>query len=296
MSAKYKLGLILILSFLFLLNTCNKGINTEGIKLDLTILPETLSDSLYIKMNYNYLCTEKFEGFDEGYNVFVHLWQLKNKEMLAQDDHFPEKKIAQWKKGDNIKYSREIFIPKFIDEFDIEFKGYEEIKLTVGIYNPKVKDSQIILFQKILNVQAAALSAPEVVYDKGWHQPENNLKAEDKNERTWRWTKEAAVCIIENPKKESLLEIRGGVDKSKLENQKVILKINDHLLDEFIPTTAKFFKKYIISPDLMGEADEFKLTISTNKTFVPSALNPEVKDDRQLGVQIFFFYFREHTK
>jgi hypothetical protein len=92
------------------------------------------------------------------------------------------------------------------------------------------------------------------------------------------------------------LIIRGGVDKSIFADQKVIFKINDKILEEFIPGTAKFSRKYIISPEMIGTGDEFKLIIETDKTFIPSEMNKDVKDDRELGIQIFFLYFRENIK
>jgi hypothetical protein len=247
-------------------------------------------------VNYNFNLSEKFSGLSDNYRVFVHFWRVKNKEMLLGDDHSPEKKFAEWKKGEKVNYSRIIFIPRFLDEFDIDFEGYEEVKLTVGLYDPKVKDSKIVLFEKVINIQSASLNAPEIVWDEGWHQSETDVRIKNKDEKSWRWTAKKAVCIIENPKKECLMKIRGGVDKSIFEDQKVILKINDKVIEEFIPESAKFSKEYVVTPEMMGKEDEFKLTIETDKTFVPSALNSEVDDDRELGVQVFFFYFRENVK
>ena len=86
------------------------------------------------------------------------------------------------------------------------------------------------------------------------------------------------------------------MDKAKIPDQKVIFKINDLVLDEFVPETAKFDKEYIIAPEKMGSEDEFKLIIETDKTFIPSELNANVNDDRELGIQVFFLYFRENTR
>jgi len=287
--------LVLVLTLVFL-SACGEKTDTRGINLNLTLLPETVTDSLYVKMNFEFTLSDKFQGLNDDYWLFVHFWRVKNKEMLLVDDHQPEKKLSQWKKGDKISYSRVLFIPRFLDEFDIDFEGYEVIKLTVGIYNPKVEGSKIQLFQKSINIQSASSIAPEVVYDEGWYQSETDLNLKNKDERTWRWTSKKAACIIENPRKECLLKIIGGVDKAKFEDQKIILKINDKVLEEFIPETSKFSKEYVIAPGMMGVEDEFRFTIETDKTFIPSALNPEVNDDRELGVQVFFLYFRENVK
>ncbi|HLP58808.1 MAG TPA: hypothetical protein VK186_08265 [Candidatus Deferrimicrobium sp.] len=291
-------GIILLLAvvvFVFL-PACSKKMDSKGVKLNLTILPETITDSLYLKMKYEFILSNDFQGLSDDYLLFVHFWRAKNKEMLLADDHQPDKKISQWKKGDKINYTRVLYIPRFLDEFDIDFEGYEVIKLTVGLYDPKRQDSKIILFQKSLNIQSASSIAPEIVYDEGWYQSETDSNAVNKDERTWRWTSKKAVCIIENPKKECLLKIIGGVDKTKFEDQKVILKINDKILEEFIPGTSRFSKDYIVTPLMMGVEDEFRFTIETDRTFIPSQLNPGVNDDRELGVQVFFLYFRENIK
>jgi hypothetical protein len=288
-----RFGLVLVL---FSLISCGQKSGGEGIELQLKILPETLTDLLYVKMTYQFNFTDEFKGLNDEYKVFVHFWRQKTKEMLFQDDHSPEKPFSQWKKGESLTYSRTVFIPQFLDEFDIDFDGSEEIKLTIGLYNPAQKESKIILDQEVLKVAMASYNAPEKVYDEGWHEPETDPKIKDPDEQTWRWTGKRAVCIIENRRKDCLLIIRGGVDKSIIPDQKVIFKINDKVLDEFIPESAKFSRKYIITPEMMGTEDEFKLIIETDKTFIPSELNKEVKDDRELGIQIFFLYFRENIQ
>jgi hypothetical protein len=279
------------------MSSCGTTSDYKGVELKLEILPVTITDFLYMKMNYEFDVKDEFTGLDDDCRIFVHFWRLKTKEMLLQDDHAPGKPFSQWKTGDSVKYSRVIFIPEFLDEFDIDFEGYEEIRLTVGLYKPtEEKEAKFILYQKVLNVESASLNAPELVYDEGWNQPEHDPKIKNPKEQSWRWTKKTAVCIVQNPRKESLLIIRGGVDKAKIADQKVIFKINDLVLEEFVPETAKFAKEYVIAPEKMGSEDEFKLIIETDKTFIPSELDANVNDDRELGVQIFFLYFRENTR
>ena len=289
------LSVFVLTLLIFSLISCSEKSDTKGIELNVQIIPETITDSLYVRMNYQFKLASDFKGMSDDYKVFVHFWRLKNKEMLLQDDHTPEKAVSKWKPEDSVTYSRVVFIPQFIDEFDIDFEGYEEVRLTIGLYKP-TEENKIILYQEVLNVQSASMNAPEMVYDEGWNQPETDLKIKNPDEQKWRWTKKKAVCIIENPRKESLLIIRGGVDKAKFEDQKVIFKINEKVLEEFVPGSAKFSRKYVISPEMMGTEDEFRFTIETDKTFVPSALKPEVNDDRELGVQVYFLYFRENIQ
>lgn len=279
-------------------SSCGQPGKLKGVDFNLEISPETITDFLYVKMNYDFKINKEFKSLDNDYSVFVHFWRVKTKEMLLQDDHQPSKFFNLWKSGDSIKYTRVVFLPKFLDEYDVDFEGIEEVKVTVGLYKSKDgnESKKYILFEKVFDVESASLNAPELIYDEGWNQPEFDAKIKDPDTRSWRWTKKKAVCIVQNPHKESLLVIRGGVDKAKIENQKVIFKINDQLLDEFIPESARFEKEYKISPNKMGTEDEFKLVIETDQTFIPSELDPNVTDNRELGMQIYFLYFRENTK
>jgi len=292
---KCKLLIPMLAGLIMLVPGCKKA-EFDGLNLKIEIQPSTITDELYVKMNYEYAVSDKFAGLADDHVVFVHFWRVKSKEMLLGDDHTPDKKWSSLKPGDTVKYSRVIFIPKFLDEFDIDFEGYEEINLTVGIYNPKTPDDKIILWQKVIEIHAASLNAPEVVYDEGWWQVETDLNIKEPLEKTWRWTTKKAVCMIENPRKECLLIIDGRVDKSQFADQKVIFKINDKILDEFIPGTDGFSKRYTVSPAMMGGRDEFTLSIETDKTFSPGAILPETKDNRELGIRIFRIYFRENLK
>ena len=136
-----------------------------------------------------------------------------------------------------------LFIPQFLNEFDVDFEGYEELKLTVGLYNPKTQEKPILLFEKKINIQPASINAPEIVYDEGWNEIETDVNAKDPFAKSWRWTTAKSVCIIENPKKECTLIVKGGVNKTVFQDQKLIFKINDAILDEFIPAEDGFFPR-----------------------------------------------------
>ena len=285
-----------LFSILLLTAFCSKKVDRKGVDLKLTLSPETITDSLYVKMDYEFTTASDFKKFDDEYSIFVHFWKVNSKEMLLQDDHVPMKKISEWGANDSIKYSRVLFIPQFLNEFDVDFEGYEELKLTVGLYNPKMQDKSIVLFEKKINIQPASINAPEIVYDEGWNEIETDVNAKDLFGKSWRWTTAKSVCIIENPQKESTLIIKGGVNKTVFQDQKLIFRINDILLDEFIPAEANFSKEYTVTPEMMGDTDEFSLKFETDKVFVPARVFPNSKDNRELGVQIFFLYFREKMK
>ncbi|MEN8222671.1 MAG: hypothetical protein ABFR36_05385 [Acidobacteriota bacterium] len=289
-----KKSIIILLILLVTLSFCGKKNDTKGIDLDVKMIPGTVTDDLYGKMKFSFETNEKFAELEKNYKVFVHFWRIKNKEMLFQDDHFAGTDVSSWKKGDKIEYTRDIYIPKFLDEYDIDFEGFEEIRLSAGLYNVDKKDEKILLFEKVLNVQSASLNAPEIVYDEGWHQSETDFNSKVPEIGEWRWTSGKAVCIIENPKKEAILKLKGRVSENNLEGQKIRFLINDNLLEEFTPEEKSFEKNYIIPAEKLGSNDELRLIIEVDKTFVPGKLDKSISDDRELGVQIFSIYFREN--
>lgn len=136
----------------------------------------------------------------------------------------------------------------------------------------------------------------QLVYEKGWYDDETDWDIKDPQWRRWRWTAKKAVCRLVNPKRNAILIIRGSVDKSKHEDQKIIIKIKDAILDEFSPETAKFFKEYVITAEMMGREHEFSLTLETDKVFIPAALDPGSNDGRELGMQVHHLFFGEKVK
>ncbi|MDD8012353.1 MAG: hypothetical protein PHX05_02620 [Acidobacteriota bacterium] len=288
--------LFALVPIILLTSFCGSKEDRKGIELTVKLSPETVTDSLFLKMDYEFKTAANFKKLGGNYSVFVHFWRVNSKEMLLQDDHVPLKDIGVWTANDTIRYSRTVFIPQFLNEFDVDFEGYEEMKLTVGLYNTKAQEKKIILFEKKINIQPASINAPEIVYDEGWNEIETDINAKDPFTRNWRWTTAKSVCIIENPKKECTLLIKGGVNKTVFQDQKLTVKINDAPLDEFIPDENYFSREYTVTPQMMGESDEFSLTFETDKVFFPDKVFPNSKDKRELGAQIFFIYFREKVK
>ncbi len=303
---------IMVILILF---SCGKKNDTRGIDFKLDISPKiisydnadvlTLTDKLYINMNFAYKLTDKFEKLNDKMVVFVHFWRKKQDKMLLNFDHTFKsvgiKDISKWKKGDIIKYSKKIYIPKFLDDYDAEFDGFEKINLTIGLHEPNGSAKKIILFHKEIRVEAEESHAPAINYQEGWHDIETNPKAKEKFKK-WQWTTRKATCIIDNknyevsnPKNYTLI-IRGGVSKNILKDQSVIFKINGKELDKFIPKGETFEKEYTITPEQMGTDYMFTLNIESDMFFVPSKLDPNSKDDRELGMQIYYIYFRESIK
>ncbi len=268
---------------------CKKKSQIKGLSLDVTFSEENLTDNLMTDVEYRWKTDSEFEGIEGDPFIYVHFWHKNN--LLFQDDHKPEIPVSEWKSGEEFVYSRRIYIPEFIDEFDPEFTGEETLKLSVGLYSPgdKAEETKKEVLEERLKVSPPPLDTPEIIYEDGWHNLEIDPEA---YLRRWRWTTQEARCIVDNPKRDALLVIKGGVNLEALEEQKVVFKINDWILDEFIPEESYFEKSYNIKKEMLGEGEEFFLTIATDKIFIPAQIIPASKDERELGIQISFIYFR----
>ncbi len=268
---------------------CQKKAQVKGIDLAVDFSEKTLTDNLITDIQYDWKTSGDFPKTEKDLTVFVHFWHGSN--MLFQDDHVPPVPTSQWEPGQEYKYTRSIYIPSFIDEFDPTFKGDETLRLSVGLYNlyDRSGGPQREVMTTKLKVLPPPPDMPEIVYEKGWYDQEIDPNAPLKK---WRWLGAEARCIVDNPGRDGMLVIRGGVNKEIMPDQKVIFKINDMVLDEFVPGEITFQKSYTVKKEMLGDKDEFILTVAVDKTFFPAKLFPQNKDERELGCQISFIYFR----
>jgi hypothetical protein len=269
--------------------SCQKKVGVKGVELAVNFAEKNLTDNLMTEIQYAWKTTSEFMKVSKDYTVYVHFWHGSN--LLFQDDHVPPLPTSKWEPGQEYKYQRRIYIPPFIDEFDPSFKGEETLRLTVGLYNPydRTGESKRDILAARLKVLPPPPDTPEIIYENGWYEQEIDPQAPLKQ---WRWTSGEARCVIDNPQRDALLVIRGGVSKEIIANQKVIIKINDLTLDEFIPEETIFEKSYKVKKEMLGDKDEFFLTVGVDQTFIPSKVNPQSKDERVLGCQVSFIYFR----
>ncbi|MFQ6082974.1 MAG: hypothetical protein ACE5WD_06410 [Candidatus Aminicenantia bacterium] len=286
-----KIKIIVIISILLTisLSVCKKT-EDVGVIPEITFSDSPLTDRLYTDMEYIWKVKDNFKGFDKNYKIYVHFWD-KNERILFQDDHFTPIPTRNWEKGKEIKYTRKIYIPQFIDEFDPQFKGEEIVKLSIGFYNPndRTGKDKFNVFNKKLTILPPPIDTPVIIYENGWYDREINPEVFLKE---WRWTAKEAVCVIDNPRRDALLVIKGGVNKLALPDQKVIIKIDDQVLEEFSPEGGYFEKFTLVKAEILGDKDEFKLIITTDETFIPAKLFPNSTDERELGIQVSFLYFR----
>jgi len=285
---KISIGLLIIVLGLGL-SACQKKTQVKGVELEVAFSEPTLSDNLITDVEYKWKTTGEFVKFDKDFKVFVHFWHNTN--MLLGDDYTPDIPTSKWEKGKEYTAKRKIYIPTFIDEFDPQFKGEETLRLSAGLYNPydRTGQSEKEVLSKKLKVVPPPLGTPEVIFENGWYDLEVNPNSILKQ---WRWTHKDARCVIDNPKKDALLVIRGGVNFQAVKDQKITLKINDLVLDEFIATEELFEKTYNVKKEMLGDKNEFNFLISVDKPWIPAKVIPNSSDERELGVQVSFIYFR----
>ncbi len=303
---------VFLILLIVILISCGDKKNERGIDFKLDINPKiistnfsttlTLTDRLFVNLKFEYKLNKKYKKTKTKYMVYVHFNKKNKKSPVFQYNHsFKElniKPVPKWEKGDIIRYTKKIYISKFLDNYGINFDGYEMFNLIIGLYNPQVPNDKIVLYNKDIRLEAEESHAPAIGYMRGWYEAEYNLDVKDVDLRKSRWTSERAECIIDNGNYKSkkhnyTLIVKGRVSKNILKNQRVFIRINDMEIDSFIPKIDSFKKKYSITPQQIGNARTFKLIFETDKTFVPSEINPKSKDKRKLGIMIYSIYFRK---
>ena len=279
----------LIIASVLAFSACQKKTQVGGVELTVTFAATPLTDNLITDVVYTWKTTDAFVTLDQDFNIFVHYWHKAN--MLFADDYVLEIPTSKWEKGKEYTVKRRIYIPKFIDEFDPQFKGEEPLRLSAGFFNPydRTGQSEKEVLSKKLTVVPPPIGTPEVIYESGWYDLETNP---DSILKQWRWTAKEARCVVDNPKRDALLVIRGGVNLQAIKDQRVTIKINDVVLDEFPAGMELFEKSYDIKKEQLGDKNEFSLVFSVDKTWVPATIVPNSKDERILGMQISFIYFR----
>lgn len=268
---------------------CRKSSPVRGIELDVDFSDSPLTDRLFTDIRYTWRTKRNFKGIDRDLAAFVHFWHRSN--LIFHDNHRPEIPVSTWEPGHEYTYTRRIYLPPFIDALDPEFRGKEVLRLSIGLAFPQDKSGKPLkkIYEKKHDVFPPPPGTPEIVYDDGWFDfeidPDTSLKR-------WRWTAQEAKCVIDNPHRDALLVIKGGVRKDVFRDQKIIFRVNDSVLDEFVPKEDNFEKHYRISKDRLGTQDRFLLVLATDKVFIPASISPASRDERELGIQISFIYFR----
>lgn len=292
---------IIIFIWLFLVFTfasCSRERKIEediGIHCDI-VLQGPLCEDSFIIAGYEWLFPSPKIAFREDMRVFVHFWSIDQRRMILQDDHRLNLPESGWDNTDRLSYSRRVFIPEFISDLKIldqNMRAQERIRINAGLYDPNDEDFNVLLYNMTHTFSNLPQRYPKIVFHEGWNNPERVAGNPDK---TLIWTKDKAVLIVENIETDIELHLKGTVFKHIYPDQSISLFFNDHLLDEFIPDEAHFYRCYIIPLDLIGNEKDYKFQILTNKTFIPAEMGIDEDDDRELGIMINSMIFSRLEK
>lgn len=267
---------------------CRAQMGVKGIELSVTFSSRVLTDNLFTDVTYRFRTTASFAPLADDNRVVSRF--TRRGRLIFLDEYDPPIPTSKWEPGKEYAFTRRIYIPPFIDEFDPAFRGAERLGVEVGLTSPRAGPGQagILLFKRSLRVIPSA-GTPVIVYLGGWYPLESDPGGAG---RAWRWTSREAHCAIDNPGRDGLLVIRGAVDPAAPAGQKVTVGMDGRTLDEFAPGPGEFERSYRIGKDQLGARRDFVLSIGVDRTFIPAKVTPGSGDTRELGVRISLLYFR----
>jgi len=265
---------------------CREHSDVRGMDLTVAFSPRGLTDNLFTDVTYRIRTDPSFAPITEDDRVISRF--IYRGRLLFQDEYQPPVPTSKWEPNREYTFSRRIYIPAFIDEFDPGFRGAEKLGLTVGLASPsdKTGDSWLVLYRKTVRV-VPSTDSPVVVYLSGWYGQETDPQDPG---RRWRWTSKEARVAIDNPGHDALLVLRGRADSAA--GQKVTISIDGKPLEEFAPGSGEFERHFTIRKEWLGGKKDFELAIGVDKTLVPAEVTPGSNDHRELGVRISLLYFR----
>lgn len=280
----------LIISLLFLsffMFQCGRS-EPPDMGIDVSVdLEEVIYDNSIIDITYTWSFNAPQIEFNPNIKVFVHFWNLDKKKMVVQDDHILP--IENWEINNEINYTHNLFIPHVFRNVEDILEGGERIRLNIGLYSASDPSFNYLIFSKTYSFQPYPHYYPRVFYHYGWF---NEETIGTSIHESWRWTNEKAVLIVDNIGQDMELHFIGSVVKEVLPEQAVSIYAEEHLLEEFIPDEDDFYKIILIPNELIRDKISFKIQIVTDQTFISSEQGICPDDHRQLGVKVYFLYFR----
>ncbi len=238
-----------------------------------------------VVISYRFQVAPNAPAFNGNFRVMVHV--LDNEDVLMwTDDHDPPVPTSQWKPGQTIEYTREIFIPIY------PYTGTASVRM--GLYADDGRrlpltgenDGQrgyvvgsIDLLPQSENVF--------LVYKDGWNPEE---VAQNNPAVTWQWTRRAATIAFKNPRRDATLYLHADARPDLVGRPvQVAVRIGATVIETLsFDGTAEVLKKLSITKEQFGDGDNVDLSIDVDPAFVP-AQTPAAnsKDPRELGLRVF---------
>ena len=220
-----------------------------------------------------------------NYRVMVHV--LDNEDVLMwTDDHDPSIPTSQWKPGQTIEYTRELFVPIY------PYTGTASVRM--GLYADDGRrlplagenDGQrgytvgtIDLLPQSENVF--------LVYKDGWNPEE---VAQNNPAVTWQWTKKAATISFKNPRRDATFYLHADARPDLVGSPvQVTLRIGETVVETVtFDSAAEVLRKIPLANAQFGSGDNVDLVLDVTPSFVP-AKTPAANssDPRELGLRVF---------
>jgi hypothetical protein len=125
-----------------------------------------------------------------------------------------------------------------------------------------------------------------IVFRDGWHETE----AGDQGGVEWQWSRREGTLSFRNPKRDATFYLELDQPVHPFDSpQHVELRLGPDVVDRFdLPAGQKMLRRVTLTAAQLGEADTADVTLSVDRSFIPSAI-PELKstDPRELGVRVF---------
>jgi hypothetical protein len=245
----------------------------------LTISRDQVAIGSPVRLTYRFDVASNAK-IDGDYWVFVHILDPEG-EQLWTDDHLPPVPTSKWQGGQQVEYTRTVFVPNY------PYIGEAQVRL--GLYNQSTgrrlalsgaevsrREYQVAKFE--LRPQSENIF---LIYKDGWHSAEIDA-ANPSSE--WQWTQKAGTISFRNPKKDATfyLEYDARVDLFN-PPQQVTLRIGDQTIGSF-PASSKerALVTFPISAAQFGTGEMVELVVDVDKTFKPGSGDP-----RELGIRVF---------
>jgi hypothetical protein len=221
-----------------------------------------------------------------GRRVFVHVVDV-DEELMWTDDHEPPVAVQTWKAGQNVQYTRTMFVPMY------PYVG--AAKVLMGVYDPATnarlklgnadrgdRSYQVATFELLPQTENVYL-----IYKDGWHPAE---VAPENPAVEWKWTRKEATVTFRNPKRDSTFILQlDNPSRSAGAATEVDVRIGGASIGTVaLSADDAPVRKFPLSTAQLGAGDMVEITLVANRTFVP-ALEPSAKsaDTRELGARVF---------
>lgn len=215
---------------------------------------------------------------DRDYRVFVHVLDPDG-ERLWDDDHAPSVPTSQWKPGQQVEYTRTVFVPNYpyIGEARVRVGLYhDEGRLALAGNAVSRREYEVAKFQLLPQSENIFL-----IFKDGWHPAE---VAADNPASEWQWTEKAGTISFRNPKKDATfyLEYDARADLFT-PPQQVTVRVGGQPIGTFPAMSRdRALITLPVSAAQFGTGDMSELVIEVDKTFKPGGGDP-----RELGIRVF---------